>query len=202
MENIKKITLDELYLEYNKRSSNAAKESYLKNTIKIKPYISYVEKDMMAKNIIDVAHYSIPQDVNIENITDDELLKIEQVPVINRSAQYTLTALTLVKMYTNIDIDFKQGAFQYDKLAETGIINYILENIETSEIEEFKMLINYKYEDFYQKHFSIQSYLDKRINEFLSMTDVFATMASDLMKNIDKSEVLKVANNVIDNIKK
>ena len=29
MENIKKITLDELYLEYNKRSSNAAKESYL-----------------------------------------------------------------------------------------------------------------------------------------------------------------------------
>jgi hypothetical protein len=202
MENIKKITLDELYLEYNKRSSNAAKESYLKNAIKIKPYISYVEKDMMAKNIIDVAHYSIPQDVNIGNMTDDELLKIKQVPVINRSAQYTLTALTLVKMYTNIDIDFKQGAFQYDKLAETGIINYILENIETSEIEEFKMLINYKYEDFYQKHFSIQSYLDKRINEFLSMTDVFVTMASDLMKNIDKSEMLNDANNIIDKIKK
>ena len=156
---------------------------------------------MMAKHIIDVAHYSIPQGINIENMTDDELLNLEQTPIINRSAQYTLTALTLVKMYTNIDINFKQGAFQYDKLAETGIINYILENIEASELEEFKMLINYKYEDFYQKHFSIQSYIDKRINEFLSIADTFVTMASDLMKNIDKSDVLKVANNVIDNIK-
>ena len=202
MENVKKITLDELYLEYNKRSSNVAKESYLKNTIKIRPYISYVEKDMMAKHIIDVAHYSIPQDINIENMTDTELLNLEQIPVINHSAQYTLTALTLVKMYTNIDIDFKQGAFQYDKLAETGIINYILENIESSEIEEFKMLINYKYEDFYQKHFSVQSYVDKRINEFLSIVDTFISMVSDTMKNVDSAELLKVANNVIDNMKK
>lgn len=202
MENVKKITLDELYLEYNKRSSNVAKESYLKNTIKIRPYISYVEKDMMAKHIIDVAHYSIPQDVNIENMTDVELLNLEQIPVINHSAQYTLTALTLVKMYTNIDIDFKQGAFQYDKLAETGIINYILENIESSEIEEFKMLINYKYEDFYQKHFSVQSYMDKRINDFLSIADTFISMVSDTMKNVDSAELLKVANNVIDNMKK
>ena len=74
MEQNTKISLDTLYLEYNKRTSKTAKDSYLKATVKIKPYVSYLQKDAMAKKIIDTAHYSIPKDVSIENLTDEELL--------------------------------------------------------------------------------------------------------------------------------
>lgn len=193
-----KITLDEIYNEITKRTSDAVKKTYLNKVIKIKPHVSYVQREIIAKKIIDTAHFSIPIGTDITKLTDEELDNLPKVPTINHSAQYVLSALMLVDLYTNIKIDFKQGAFQYDKLVESGVINYVLDNIPESEINEFKMLIDYKYEEYYQKYFSMKAYVDSKLGKLESIISVLTDTITTSLDKIDKDEVKEIIDVVKD----
>ena len=193
-----KITLDEIYDEITKRTSDAVKKTYLNKVIKIKPHVSYIQREVIAKQIIDTAHFSIPIGTDITKLTDEELDNLPKVPTINHSAQYVLSALMLVDLYTNIKIDFKQGAFQYDKLVESGVINYVLDNIPESEINEFKMLIDYKYEEYYQKYFSMKAYVDSKLGKLESIISVLTDTITTSLDKIDKDEVKEIIDVVKD----
>lgn len=193
MENLEnKILLDDICEQLNKRTSENAKKAYINQVVKIKPHVSYVARDVVAKQIIDAAHFSFPEGIDITNISEDELKNIEKVPKINRSSQYVMSALMLVDLYTNVKIDFKQGAFQYDKLVETGVINYVLDNVPESEINEFKMLIDYKYEEYYQRYFSMRSYIDSKLKSFESIISMLTDTITTSLDKIDKNEVKEV----------
>ena len=193
-----KITLDEIYNEITKRTSDAVKKTYLNKVIKIKPHVSYVQREIIAKKIIDTAHFSIPIGTDITKLTDEELDNLPKVPTINHSAQYVLSALMLVDLYTNIKIDFKQGAFQYDILVENGVINYVLDSIPESEINEFKMLIDYKYEEYYQKYFSMKAYVDSKLGKLESIISVLTDTITTSLDKIDKDEVKEIIDVVKD----
>lgn len=193
-----KITLDEIYDEITKRTSDAVKKTYLNKVIKIKPHVSYIQREVIAKQIIDTAHFSIPIGTDITTLTDEEIDNLPKVPTINHSAQYVLSALMLVDLYTNIKIDFKQGAFQYDKLVESGVINYVLDNVPESEINEFKMLIDYKYEEYYQKYFSMKAYVDSKLGKLESIISVLTDTITTSLDKIDKDEVKEIIDVVKD----
>ena len=193
-----KITLDEIYNEITKRTSDAVKKTYLNKVIKVKSHVSYVQREVIAKQIIDTAHFSIPVGTDITKLTDEEIDNLPKVPTINHSAQYVLSALMLVDLYTNIKIDFKQGAFQYDKLVESGVINYVLDNVPESEINEFKMLIDYKYEEYYQKYFSMKAYVDSKLGKLESIISVLTDTITTSLDKIDKDEVKEIIDVVKD----
>lgn len=198
MENLEnKILLDDICEQLNKRTSENAKKAYINQVIKIKPHVSYVARDVVAKQIIDAAHFSFPEGIDITNISEDELKNIEKVPKINRSSQYVMSALMLVDLYTNIKIDFAKGAFQYDKLVESGVINYVLENVPESEIKEFEMLIDYKYEEYYQKYFSMKSYVDSKLNDLELVINTLTDMITTTLSKIDEKKL----NGLVDKIK-
>lgn len=198
MENLEnKILLDDICEQLNKRTSENAKKAYINQVVKIKPHVSYIARDIVAKNIINTAHFTYPEGVDITNISEDELKNIEKVPKINRSAQYIMSALMLVDLYTNIKIDFVKGAFQYDKLVESGIINYVLENVPESEINEFKMLIDYKYDEYYQKYFSMKAYVDSKLNDLELVINTLTDMITTTLSKIDKKKL----NGLVDKIK-
>ena len=198
MENLEnKILLDDICEQLNKRTSENAKKAYINQVIKIKPHVSYVARDVVAKQIIDAAHFSFPEGIDITNISEDELKNIEKVPKINRSSQYVMSALMLVDLYTNIKIDFAKGAFQYDKLVESGVINYVLENVPESEIKEFEMLIDYKYEEYYQKYFSMKSYVDSKLNDLELVINTLTDMIATTLSKIDEKKL----NRLVDKIK-
>lgn len=192
-----KITLDDICEQLNKRTSENAKKAYINQVVKIKPHVSYVARDVVAKQIIDAAHFSFPEGIDITNISEDELENIEKVPKINRSSQYIMSALMLVDLYTNIKINFAKGAFQYDKLVESGIINYVLENVPESEIKEFEMLIDYKYEEYYQKYFSMKSYVDSKLNDLELVINTLTDIITTTLSKIDKKKL----NGLVDKIK-
>ena len=197
MENLEnKILLDDICEQLNKRTSENAKKAYINQVIKIKPHVSYVARDVVAKQIIDAAHFSFPEGIDITNISEDELKNIEKVPKINRSAQYIMSALMLVDLYTNIKIDFVKGAFQYDKLVESGIINYVLENVPESEINEFKMLIDYKYDEYYQKYFSMKAYVDSKLSNLESIIGMLTDIITTSIDKISKDKVIDVVDKV------
>ena len=198
MENLEnKILLDDICEQLNKRTSENAKKAYINQVIKIKPHVSYVARDVVAKQIIDAAHFSFPEGIDITNISEDELENIEKVPKINRSSQYIMSALMLVDLYTNIKINFAKGAFQYDKLVESGIINYVLENVPESEINEFKMLIDYKYDEYYQKYFSMKAYVDSKLNDLELVINTLTDMIATTLSKIDEKKL----NRLVDKIK-
>ena len=198
MENLEnKILLDDICEQLNKRTSENAKKAYINQVIKIKPHVSYVARDVVAKQIIDAAHFSFPEGIDITNISEDELENIEKVPKINRSSQYIMSALMLVDLYTNIKINFAKGAFQYDKLVESGIINYVLENVPESEINEFKMLIDYKYDEYYQKYFSMKAYVDSKLNDLELVINTLTDMIITTLSKIDEKKL----NRLVDKIK-
>ena len=198
MENLEnKILLDDICEQLNKRTSENAKKAYINQVIKIKPHVSYVARDVVAKQIIDAAHFSFPEGIDITNISEDELENIEKVPKINRSSQYIMSALMLVDLYTNIKINFAKGAFQYDKLVESGLINYVLENAPESEIKEFEMLIDYKYEEYYQKYFSMKSYVDSKLNDLELVINTLTDMIATTLSKIDEKKL----NGLVDKIK-
>ena len=198
MENLEnKILLDDICEQLNKRTSENAKKAYINQVIKIKPHVSYVARDVVAKQIIDAAHFSFPEGIDITNISEDELENIEKVPKINRSSQYIMSALMLVDLYTNIKINFAKGAFQYDKLVESGIINYVLENVPESEINEFKMLIDYKYDEYYQKYFSMKAYVDSKLNDLELVINTLTDMIATTLSKIDEKKL----NGLVDKIK-
>ena len=198
MENLEnKILLDDICEQLNTRTSENAKKAYINQVIKIKPHVSYVARDVVAKQIIDAAHFSFPEGIDITNISEDELKNIEKVPKINRSSQYVMSALMLVDLYTNIKIDFAKGAFQYDKLVESGLINYVLENVPESEIKEFEMLIDYKYEEYYQKYFSMKAYVDSKLNDLELVINTLTDMITTTLSKIDEKKL----NGLVDKIK-
>lgn len=198
MENLEnKILLDDICEQLNKRTSENAKKAYINQVVKIKPHVSYVARDVVAKQIIDAAHFSFPEGIDITNISKDELENIEKVPKINRSSQYIMSALMLVDLYTNIKINFAKGAFQYDKLVESGLINYVLENAPESEIKEFEMLIDYKYEEYYQKYFSMKSYVDSKLNDLELVINTLTDMIATTLSKIDEKKL----NGLVDKIK-
>ena len=197
MENLEnKILLDDICEQLNKRTSENAKKAYINQVIKIKPHVSYVARDVVAKQIIDAAHFSFPEGMDITNISEDELKNIEKVPKINRSAQYVMSALMLVDLYTNIKIDFAKGAFQYDKLVESEIINHVLENVPESEINEFKMLIDYKYDEYYQKYFSMKAYVDSKLSNLESIIGMLTDIITTSIDKISKDKVIDVVDKV------
>lgn len=197
MENLEnEILLDDICEQLNKRTSENAKKAYINQVIKIKPHVSYVTRDVVAKQIIDAAHFSFPEGTDITNISEEEINNNKKVPKINRSAQYVMSALMLVDLYTNIKIDFIKGAFQYDKLVESGIINHVLENVPESEISEFKMLIDYKYEEYYQKYFSMKSYVDSKLNDLELLITTLTSIITTTLNKIDKEKVVKAVDKV------
>lgn len=198
MENLEnKILLDDICEQLNKRTSENAKKAYINQVVKIKPHVSYIARDIVAKNIINTAHFTYPEGTDLSNMTAEDLEALDRIPAINRSAQYIMSALMLVDLYTNIKIDFTKGAFQYDKLVESEVINYVLDNVPESEINEFKMLIDYKYEEYYQKYFSIKSYIDSKLNIVESTVSTLLEMLNNVISNLDK----KTVKNIMDKLK-
>lgn len=198
MENLEnKILLDDICEQLNKRTSENAKKAYINQVIKIKPHVNYIARDIVAKNIINTAHFTYPEGTDLSNMTAEDLEALDRIPVINRSAQYIMSALMLVDLYTNIKIDFTKGAFQYDKLVESEVINYVLDNVPESEINEFKMLIDYKYEEYYQKYFSMKAYVDSKLNNVESTLSALTEMFTTAIANLDK----KTVKNIMDKLK-
>ena len=198
MENLEnKILLDDICEQLNKRTSENAKKAYINQVVKIKPHVSYIARDIVAKNIINTAHFTYPEGTDLSNMTAEDLEALDRIPAINRSAQYIMSALMLVDLYTNIKIDFTKGAFQYDKLVESEVINYVLDNVPESEINEFKMLIDYKYEEYYQKYFSMKAYVDSKLNNVESTLSALTEMFTTAIANLDK----KTVKNLMDKLK-
>lgn len=141
-------------------------EDFLNKHI-IKNYIDITTKTYWCNFIVDITTHF--RDGN------EDVIKVDSV------ARYILFTMRLIDLYTDIDIDFKDGNYvhQYDTLNEVGAIDSIINAIPSSEYNEFTAILDMKIEDFKDNEYSVKAIL-YNIKKAISISEsVFDEIISD-----------------------
>lgn len=186
----KRINIDNLIKEYNKRTSSKMKKEFLKTVIKIKPYVSYGAKLILADGIINA---SCLKNGNVH---------------IDSCKKYILYIYSLIKQYTNIDINEKELLFQYDLLDQYGLVEEILELIPEKEIVTFKTILDMKQNDLMTNRYGTQAFISEQIDKVKTIspevikafTPLLETL-NEKLNNLDENKIEKMINKAVKTMK-
>lgn len=125
-----------------------------------------------------------------ENTThfEDGDVKIVKYDSVGR---YLLFTMVLIKLYTDIDINFEDGKYvkQYDQLNEAGIIDEIISMIPEKEYAEFNMILDMKVDDFANNEYSVAAILyNIKQSLFMSSNAIAEVLSSDKIKELINSK--------------
>lgn len=143
--------------------------------------ISYSDKVDRANLIAQHSYYTKEKDINgVEN----EVFKQ------NSAAKYMLYSLTLVDLYTNIDIDYKQSVEYFEKI-NGEILDRIIGAINERERKEFQMLLDFACDDVIANEYEPHAFLRQQIERFgaligASLAPVLETLDMNKFEEIVK----------------
>ena len=102
----------------------------------------------------------------------------------NSAAKYMLYSLTLVEMYTKLDVDYKKSLEQFEML-NGEILDLIISKIDDRERKEFQMLLEFACDDLlvneYEPHAFIRNQVD-RFGDIVGMAILPALEGLDIEK--------------------
>lgn len=133
------------FLKQLKASANrkATCEKRLKET-----YVPYTTKLAVCKNIVTSSSYRPTED------------QIGEEYMSNTPARMMLFKMQLIKLYTDIEIDFNNIISCFDELEKEDAVNELLGVVPEREIERFYSLLDMVSSDFYENNRSLAGYLD------------------------------------------
>ena len=185
------ITIDKLIDNYLKRTSIKMKEEYLKVAIKVKPYISYTAKVVLADSIVKTS-----------------CLKDGRVHI-DSCKKYLLYVYTLIDAYTNIEINQKEWIFQYDRLDSLGLIESILALIPERERVTFKTILDMKQDDLMTNKYGTHAFVEEQVNRVTAiapeLSKAFAPLVEKLnekIETLDENKIEKMLNKAMKIINK
>ena len=171
-----KISVDNFVKMYtvNSKAKDKTFEEFIKKHIVV-DYVDFLTKTVICDGIIKSTCH----------IKDGE----REVIKINSSGKYLLFIMKLIDLYTDIEIDFKDGKYveQYDKLNKVGAIIVLTEAIPVAEYAEFNMVLNMKLSDFESNEYSLTALL-YNTKQSLSLTSEAITEA---LKSPEVKEIIK-----------
>lgn len=178
-----RLDLYKLVENYNKRTSIKLKDEFLKTQIKINSYLDYGTKMFLAQNIIEKSCVK-NGDLHIDSCK-----------------KYILYIYTLIKFYTNIDIDEKDIMMQYDLLDRNNLVEKILSLIPGKELTTFKTILEMKQNDFMTNNYEAHAFISNQVNKIKEiapeLSKVFIPLVDKLNKKIeslDESKIDKMLN--------
>lgn len=177
---VERISVQDLINKYNKATSKQIKDSILEKSVIITPYVPYLTKVAYAKQLMITSHFTK-----------------EGLPKLNLSKQYLLETITLLDMYTNIEVIECEDKpdYIYDVLNQYGLIVQILSLISEDELKEWKRVLDLVYSSFYEEHFSINSCINKNFARIYTAGSKIITTVMDeaekTLKNVNLEDVLK-----------
>ena len=154
------------------------------DNLEVKEYVPFAEKLTVANNIIQSTCFD-----------DNKNIKI------NSPSIYMLYLLSVVHMWTNIDVDFSNDpCTQFDALNKDKIIDGIFYAIPKEEIKEFKSILDMLRSDTIANHTSPQAFISNQIERFgtligMTLEPVF-TKLLDQLENLDKEQIKKFRDDI------
>lgn len=103
----------------------------------------------------------------------------------NSAARYMLYSLTLVDLYTSLDIEYKDSLEIFEKL-NGELLDIIISMIDEREKREFDMLLDFACEDLVVNEYEAHAFIREQIERFGSL---FGTAFEALAQNIDPDQI-------------
>lgn len=177
MEN-KRIEIEKLVDEYNKRSSEKLQDDYLKSKIKVIDYVDYSMKNFIAEKIINGSCFS------------------NGIVNINSCNKYMLYIYALLKYWTNLDIKEDRLVFYYDLLNKNNMIEKILAIIPEKEITEFSTILEMKQDDLLLNECNTSILLNKNIKNylprFMAAIEILLSSIGEVIGQVDVSKMKNI----------
>ena len=195
--------IKEFCKEYSNRIDKL-KGDYLKENIKITPYISFIKKDALAQNIVNATTYKF-EDYTKEDGTTGRR-RTNQIQV-NSTAQMLLFYRVIIENYTDLEVETEGFYEEYDALNESGVLFELTADFEghpslipAREISELRGMIDLKQRDIMTNQYEIHSYISNQIERItqvgsIVLKPVLDKLATEL-ENMDEKDVEKFTNKV------
>lgn len=177
---------------YNNMATQQLKDRFVKEKIKITPYVSIIKKDAYAQLIVDKTTFEQEayDDNGVTKYRKTDKIKINSV------AQYIQFCRVVIELYTNLEIDEDDKGFikGYDALKSSGLLDVLMVGsdkadplIPMNELSEFKTILDMKVSDTLKNYSDPQAFIERQIDRFKALGEATLTpLISAVVDKIDE----------------
>lgn len=177
---------------YNNMATQQLKDRFVKEKIKITPYISIIKKDAYAQLIVNKTTFE--QEAYDDN-GETKYRKTDKIRI-NSVAQYIQFCRAVIELYTDLEIVENDKGFinGYDALKSSGLLDILMVGsdkayplIPMSELNEFKTILTMKQSDTQFNETTTQAFINKQIDRISDLANVTITPLVDVVsKKLDE----------------
>ena len=194
------VTVKQFCKEYSNRIDKL-KGDYLKENLKITPYLPFIKKDVLAQNIVNATTYKF-EDYTKEDGTTGRR-RTNQIQV-NSTAQMLLFYRVIIENYTDLEVETEGFYEEYDALNESGVLFELTADFEghpslipAKEISELRGMIDLKQRDIMTNQYEIHSYISNQIERITEVGSVVLKPVLDKLatelENMDEKDIEKLS---------
>ena len=187
--------------KYNNMATQQLKDRFIKEEVKITPYVSIIKKDAYAQLIVDKTTFE--QEAYDDN-GETKYRKTDKIRV-NSVAQYVQFCRAVIELYTDLEIDEDDKGFikGYDALKSSGLLDILMVGsdkadplISMSELSEFKTILTMKQSDTQFNETTTQAFISKQIGRISDLANATLTPLVDVvskkMDSLSNDELRKI----------
>ena len=186
---------------YNNMANQQLKDRFIKEKVKITPYVSIIKKDTYAQLIVNRTMFEQ------ESYDDNGVTKYRKTDKIrvNSVAQYVQFCRAVIELYTDLEIDEDDKGFikGYDALKSSGLLDILMVGsdkanplIPMSELSEFKTILTMKQSDTQFNETTTQAFISKQIERISDLANATLTplvnVVSKKFDEIPKEDLDKI----------
>lgn len=175
---------------YNNMATQQLKDRFIKEKVKITPYVSIIKKDAYAQLIVDKTTFEQ------ESYDDNGVTKYRKTDKIriNSVAQYIQFCRAVIELYTDLEIEDGSFIKEYDALKSSGLLDILMVGsdkadplIPMSELSEFKTVLTMKQSDTQFNETTTQAFISKQIERISDLANATLTPLMDVVsKELDE----------------
>lgn len=180
----------EFVKRYNNMATQQLKDRFIKEKVKITPYISIIKKDAYAQLIVDKTTFE--QEAYDDN-GKTKYRKTDKIRI-NSVAQYVQFCRAVIELYTDLEIEDGNFIKEYDALKSSGLLDILMVGsdkadplIPMSELSEFKTILTMKQSDTQFNETTAQAFISKQIGRISDLANATLTPLMDVVsKKLDE----------------
>ena len=153
---------------------NKDKDSYIDTKIMTTKYVPYEEKNAKCESIL-----------KSTSVIKDETTGIE-IYKRNTPAFNVFYNMTLISLYTNIEVDFEHILKDYNALEELGYIDLLLSHIPKQEYTAWSRMCQMVMDDYMENNRSLIAYLDNKLGAIDKTAESIAEVIKGIETEINK----------------
>lgn len=174
---------------YNNMATQQLKDRFIKEKVKITPYVSIIKKDAYAQLIVDKTTFE--QEAYDDN-GKTKYRKTDKIRI-NSVAQYIQFCRAVIELYTDLEIEDGSFIKEYDALKSSGLLDILMVGsnkadplIPMSELSEFKTILTMKQSDTQFNETTTQAFISKQIGRISDLANATLTPLVDVVnKKVD-----------------